>query len=74
MNDPIVIVSAARTPMGSFQGVFGAVSAPQLGAVAIKAAVGRAGVDAALVGVLAKGQVACNVALRPRGCNCCPPR
>ena len=45
MNDPIVIVSAARTPMGSFQGVFGAVSAPQLGAVAIKAAVGRAGVD-----------------------------
>ena len=49
MNDPIVIVSAARTPMGSFQGVFGAVSAPQLGAVAIKAAVGRAGIDPALV-------------------------
>ena len=49
MNDPIVIVSAARTPLGSFQGVFGAVSAPQLGAVAIKAAVGRAGIDPALV-------------------------
>jgi len=49
MNDPIVIVSAARTPMGGFQGVFGAVSAPQLGAVAIRAAVERAGVDAALV-------------------------
>ncbi|HRH13516.1 MAG TPA: acetyl-CoA C-acetyltransferase [Azonexus sp.] len=49
MNDPIVIVSAARTPMGGFQGVFGAVSAPQLGAVAIRAAVERAGVDPALV-------------------------
>jgi len=44
MNDPIVIVSAARTPMGSFQGVFGSVSAPQLGAAAIEAAVGRAGI------------------------------
>ena len=49
MTDPIVIVSAARTPMGSFQGVFGSLSAPQLGAVAIKAAVGRAGIDPALV-------------------------
>ncbi len=49
MNDPIVIVSAARTPMGSFQGVFAGVSAPQLGAVAIRAAVERAGLDAALV-------------------------
>ena len=49
MNDPIVIVSAARTPMGSFQGVFGSLSAPQLGAVAIKAAVGRAGIDPSLV-------------------------
>jgi len=49
MTDPIVIVSAARTPMGSFQGVFGSLSAPQLGAVAIRAAVGRAGIDPALV-------------------------
>ncbi len=49
MNDPIVIVSAARTPMGSFQGVFGAVGAPRLGAVAIEAAVARAGIDTALV-------------------------
>lgn len=44
-SDPIVIASAARTPVGSFQGVFSAVPAPQLGAAAIKAAVERAGVD-----------------------------
>lgn len=49
MNDPIVIVSAVRTAMGSFQGVFATLTAPQLGAVAIKAAVERAGIDAALV-------------------------
>lgn len=46
MNDPIVIVSIARTPMGSFQGVLAPLSAPQLGAVAINAAVERAGIDA----------------------------
>jgi len=44
-SDPIVIVSAARTPVGSFQGAFASVPAPELGAVAIKAAVGRAGVS-----------------------------
>jgi acetyl-CoA C-acetyltransferase len=44
MNDPIVIVSAARTPMGGFQGDFASLTAPQLGAVAIKAAVERAGI------------------------------
>ena len=38
-NDPVVIVSAARTPMGGFQGDFAALTAPQLGAVAIRAAV-----------------------------------
>ncbi len=42
-ND-IVIVSAARTPMGAFQGELAALSGPQLGAVAIKAAVERAGI------------------------------
>ena len=45
-NDPIVIVGAARTPMGAFQGDFSSKSASDLGAVAIKAAVERAGVDA----------------------------
>jgi acetyl-CoA C-acetyltransferase len=43
-TDPVVIVSGARTPMGSFQGSLANVTAPQLGAVAIKAAVERAGV------------------------------
>ena len=45
-NDPIVIVSAARTPMGGFQGDFASLTAPQLGGVAIKAAVERAGISA----------------------------
>ena len=43
-NDPIVIVGAARTPMGGFQGDFASLSASDLGAVAVKAAVERAGV------------------------------
>jgi acetyl-CoA C-acetyltransferase len=42
--DPIVIVGAARTPMGGFQGDFASLAAPALGAVAIKAAVERAGI------------------------------
>lgn len=45
MNDPVVIVGAARTPMGAFQGDFSSKTASDLGAVAIKAAVERAGVD-----------------------------
>jgi acetyl-CoA C-acetyltransferase len=43
-NDPIVIVGAARTPMGGFQGDFATLAASDLGAVAIKAAVQRAGI------------------------------
>jgi len=46
MNDPIVIVGAARTPMGAFQGDFSGVTASDLGAVAIRAAVERAGIPA----------------------------
>jgi acetyl-CoA C-acetyltransferase len=49
MHDPVVIVGAARTPMGGFQGDFSSQSASDLGAVAIKAAVERAGIDPALV-------------------------
>jgi acetyl-CoA C-acetyltransferase len=45
-QDPIVIVAGARTPMGSFQGALASVTAPELGAVAIKAAVAKAGVKA----------------------------
>src|ERR1700692_3483686 len=43
VDDPVVIVSAARTPMAAFQGDFASVTAPQLGSVAIRAAVERAG-------------------------------
>jgi acetyl-CoA C-acetyltransferase len=42
MNDPIVIVSAARTPMGGFQGELKQFTAAELGAAAIRAAVERA--------------------------------
>jgi acetyl-CoA C-acetyltransferase len=45
MSDPIVILGAARTPMGAFQGDFAALSAHDLGGAAIKAAVERSGVD-----------------------------
>ena len=44
-SDPVVIVSATRTPIGSFQGAFASLSAPELGAIAVKAAVERAGVE-----------------------------
>ena len=62
LNDPIVIVGAARTPMGGFQGDFASLAASDLGAVAIRAAVERAGVapgdvDKAIMGcVLPAGQ------------------
>ena len=45
MSDPIVIVSAARTPIGGLLGDFSALQAWELGAVAIKAAVERAGIS-----------------------------
>lgn len=44
MNDPVVIVGAARTPMGGFQGDLAAMSSPELGAKAIEAALSRAGI------------------------------
>ena len=49
MSDPIVIVSAARTPMGSFQSDFASLAAHDLGGVAIKAAMERAGIAPELV-------------------------
>ncbi len=45
-NDPIVILGCARTPMGGFQGDLKSLSAPELGAAAIRAAVERSGVSA----------------------------
>ena len=44
MSDPVVIVGMARTPIGSMQGQFSEVSAVELGAAAIKAAIDRSGV------------------------------
>jgi acetyl-CoA C-acetyltransferase len=44
LNDPVVIVGVARTPMGAFQGDFASLGASDLGAVAIKAAIERSGV------------------------------
>ncbi len=43
-NDPVVILGAARTPIGSFQGKLAGLTAPELGAVAIREAVKRAGI------------------------------
>ena len=45
MSDPIVIVSAARTPIGGLLGDFSSQAAWELGAVAIRAAVERAGAE-----------------------------
>jgi len=57
LNDPIVIVGAARTPMGGFQGDLASLSASDLGAVAIKAAVERAGIAPADVDEVIMGNV-----------------
>ena len=55
--DPVVILSYARTPMGSMQGSLSGASAPQLGATAVKAAVERAGVSAESVERIYMGNV-----------------
>ena len=55
--EDIVIVSAARTPVGSFSGTLGSVPAPALGAVALQGAFSRAGIDAADVDEVIFGQV-----------------
>ena len=57
MKDDIVIVSAARTPVGSFNGAFANLPAHDLGRVAIKAALERAGVEPARVGEVIMGQI-----------------
>ena len=49
MSESIVILGAARTPMGAFQGDFSALSAHDLGGAAIKAAIERSGVAPAEV-------------------------
>src|SRR5437899_10147997 len=57
MSDDVVIVSAARTPVGSFNGAFATMPAHDLGAVAIKAALERAGIEPGRVSEVIMGQI-----------------
>ncbi|QHQ35337.1 acetyl-CoA C-acyltransferase [Algicella marina] len=57
MEDPVVIAGAARTPMGGFQGALSGVTAAELGGVAIRSALERAGVAVADVDELLMGCV-----------------
>ena len=57
MKDDIVIVGAVRTPIGAFNGALGTVHAHELGKVAIKAAIERAGVEASRVSEVILGQI-----------------
>jgi acetyl-CoA C-acetyltransferase len=56
-SDPIVILAARRTPVGAFQGAFASVTAPQLGSVAIKAALADSGMVAAQIDEVIMGCV-----------------
>lgn len=56
-NDPVVILSAARTPIGGFQGDLASLTAPELGGFAIRAAVERARIDAGAIQELLMGCV-----------------
>ena len=75
IKDPIVIVGMARTPMGGFQGDLSPLTAPQLGAPAIYAAVDRAGlaeedIDDVIMGcVLPAGQGQAPARSAPRQCR-----
>ena len=57
MNKKIVIVSAVRTPIGSFMGVLSTVTAPQLGAIAIKGVLEKVNLDPKLVDEVFMGNV-----------------
>ena len=57
MQDDVVIVSAARTPVGAFNGAFANLPAHELGKVAIKAALERAGIEASRVSEVIIGQI-----------------
>jgi acetyl-CoA C-acetyltransferase len=56
-SDPVVILAARRTPLGAFQGAFATVTAPQLGSVAIKAALADSGVAASQIDEVIMGCV-----------------
>ena len=55
--EKVVIVSASRTPVASFQGAFATISAPKLGAIAIRAAIEKAGLNFADINEVIMGQV-----------------
>lgn len=57
MSKKVVIVSAARTPIGSFMGALSTVTAPQLGAFAIKGVLEKISLDASLVDEVLMGNV-----------------
>jgi acetyl-CoA C-acetyltransferase len=57
MKDDVVIVSATRTPVGAFNGAFASLPAHELGKIAIKAALDRAGVDPPRVSEVIMGQI-----------------
>jgi acetyl-CoA C-acetyltransferase len=57
MQDDVVIVSAARTPVGAFNGAFAGLPAHELGRVAIKAALERAGLEPQRVSEVILGQI-----------------
>ena len=57
MKDDIVIVGAVRTPVGAFNGAFATMPAHELGKVAIKAAIDRAGVEPSRVSEVILGQI-----------------
>jgi acetyl-CoA C-acetyltransferase len=57
MKDDIVIVGAVRTPIGAFNGALGSVPAHELGKIAIKATIDRAGVEAPRVSEVIMGQI-----------------
>lgn len=57
MSDPIVLVSVARTPMGSMMGALSGLAAHELGAIVIKAAIERAGIQGDAVDEVIMGNV-----------------
>ncbi len=57
MLEEVVIVAAVRTPVGKFQGALSAITAPRLGAVVVREAVRRAGIDPATVDECIMGNV-----------------
>ena len=57
MSRQVYLLSAARTPIGSFQGALASLTAPQLGAHAISAALARGGIEAGAIGEVILGNV-----------------